>query len=35
MKLNHLNLTVTDVGEAREFLERYFGLRCAVTRGDS
>ena len=27
MKLNHLNLTVTDAVEAREFLERYFGLR--------
>jgi len=35
MKLNHLNLTVTDVGAAREFLETYFGLRCAATRGDS
>ncbi len=27
MKVNHLNLTVTDVVAAREFLERYFGLR--------
>ena len=27
MKLNHLNLTVTDVRAASEFLERYFGLR--------
>ena len=27
MKLNHLNLTVTDAREAAEFLERYFGLR--------
>lgn len=27
MKLNHLNLTVTDVLAARDFLERYFGLR--------
>jgi catechol 2,3-dioxygenase-like lactoylglutathione lyase family enzyme len=35
MKLNHLNLTVTDVGAARGFLENYFGLRCAATRGDS
>src|SRR5262245_50519107 len=26
MKLNHLNLTVTDVPAAQEFLERYFGL---------
>jgi lactoylglutathione lyase len=27
MKLNHLNLTVTDVAETRDFLEKYFGLR--------
>jgi len=27
MKLNHVNLTVTDVPEAGDFLERYFGLR--------
>ena len=27
MKLNHLNLTVTDVRAAAEFLERYFGLQ--------
>ncbi len=27
MKLNHLNLTVSDVAETRAFLERYFGLR--------
>jgi lactoylglutathione lyase len=26
MKLNHVNLTVTDVRAAAEFLERYFGL---------
>ncbi|HVY69664.1 MAG TPA: VOC family protein [Verrucomicrobiae bacterium] len=26
MKLNHLNLTVTDVLQTREFLEKYFGL---------
>jgi lactoylglutathione lyase len=26
MKLNHLNLTVTDVRAAGEFLEKYFGL---------
>ena len=29
MKLNHLNLTVTDVRAASDFLERYFGLRSA------
>jgi lactoylglutathione lyase len=27
MKLNHLNLTVTDVSETRKFLEKYFGFR--------
>ena len=27
MQLNHLNLTVTDVSEAKVFLETYFGLR--------
>ena len=27
MKLNHLNLTVTDVAETVKFLEKYFGLR--------
>jgi lactoylglutathione lyase len=27
MRLNHLNLTVTDVPAARDFLERYFGLQ--------
>ena len=26
MKLNHLNLTVTDVAEARTFLEQHFGM---------
>ena len=27
MKLNHVNLTVTDVAAAANFLEKYFGLR--------
>jgi catechol 2,3-dioxygenase-like lactoylglutathione lyase family enzyme len=27
MKLNHLNLTVTNLPAAAEFLEKYFGLR--------
>lgn len=27
MKLNHVNLTVTDVPAAAQFLETYFGLR--------
>ena len=27
MKINHLNLTVTDVDGASKFLEKYFGLQ--------
>jgi lactoylglutathione lyase len=33
MKLNHLNLTVTDVAEASQFLEKYFGLRSIGKKG--
>lgn len=33
MKINHLNLTVTDVIEVRDFLETYFGLQCFATVG--
>lgn len=29
MKLNHINLTVTDVAAAADFLEKYFGMRLA------
>jgi lactoylglutathione lyase len=29
MKLNHLNLTVTDVLDTSAFLEKYFGLKSA------
>jgi len=28
MKLNHIDLQVSDVDVAREFFERFFGLRC-------
>lgn len=34
MKLNHLNLTVTDVSAAQGFLENYFGLKCIGSRGN-
>ena len=35
MKLNHLNLTVSDVSETRAFLEKYFGLkRAEAAEGD-
>jgi lactoylglutathione lyase len=27
MRLNHINLTVTDVLETQKFLEKYFGMR--------
>jgi lactoylglutathione lyase len=33
MRLNHLNLTVPDVAQTREFFETYFGFRCVVERG--
>jgi catechol 2,3-dioxygenase-like lactoylglutathione lyase family enzyme len=33
MRLNHLNLTVPDVGGARAFFETYFGLRCVAEKG--
>ncbi|MCU6713109.1 VOC family protein [Paenibacillus sp. J5C_2022] len=35
MKLNHVNLTVTDVIAARQFLEKYFGLCNLDTSGDT
>lgn len=35
MKLNHLNLTVTDVAAAKDFLQKYFGLRSAGERGNA
>ncbi|HEX2623512.1 MAG TPA: VOC family protein [Phototrophicaceae bacterium] len=34
MKLNHLNLTVTDVLAAGAFLEKYFGMRSNRGEGD-
>jgi catechol 2,3-dioxygenase-like lactoylglutathione lyase family enzyme len=33
MKLNHLNLTVPDVSQTRQFFEKYFGLRCLAEPG--
>lgn len=35
MKLNHLNLAVTDVAQAHDFLRRHFGLRDLGTGNDS
>ncbi|QQZ08410.1 VOC family protein [Heyndrickxia vini] len=34
MKLNHLNLSVSDVAAAREFLETFFNMTCEVSRGN-
>lgn len=35
MKLDHLNLTVTDVLATREFLETYFDMTCRSSHGDN
>ena|SRR5215472_319096 len=32
MRLNHIDLQVSDVDDAREFFERFFGLRCRYQR---
>jgi catechol 2,3-dioxygenase-like lactoylglutathione lyase family enzyme len=32
MRLNHINLQVSDVDAAREFFERFFGMRCRYQR---
>ncbi len=33
MRLNHLNLTVPNVAQSREFFETYFGFRCVTAKG--
>jgi catechol 2,3-dioxygenase-like lactoylglutathione lyase family enzyme len=33
MRLNHINLSVPDVQHARNFFEKYFGLRCVAEKG--
>lgn len=35
MELNHINLTVTDVQDARQFFETYFGLMTVEGTSDS
>ncbi len=35
MKLNHLNLIVTDVAAAVIFFETYFDFKCTLTKGDN
>ncbi len=32
MKLNHIDLQVSDIDAAREFFEKHFGLRCTYRR---
>ena len=34
MKLNHINLPVTDVGDAIQFFEKYFGFTCVAVKGN-
>ena len=34
MKLNHLNLQVSDVQSARDFFEAFFGLHCSYARAE-
>ena len=34
MKLNHIDLQVSDVTKAREFFETHFGFRCTFQRRD-
>jgi lactoylglutathione lyase len=33
MRVNHLNLTVPDVRQTREFFETFFGLKCVADLG--
>ena len=35
MKLNHLNLSVSDVSETQMFLEKYFGFRATLGGNDN
>lgn len=35
MKLNHINLVVTDVAAAVGFFEQYFGFKCTGIKGDN
>ena len=34
MKLNHIDLPVTDIAGARSFFERLFGFHCILSRRD-
>ncbi len=34
MKLNHINLPVTDLAASIDFFERYFNFKCTEIKGD-
>lgn len=34
MKLNHADLQVSSVSQARDFFEKFFDLRCLYQRGE-
>ena len=35
MKLNHINLPVTDVEQSKLFFEQYFNFNCTEVKGDN
>ena len=35
LQLNHLNLAVPNIAEARHFFETFFGFQCVDTKGDA
>lgn len=35
MKLNHINLPVSDVATSSSFFEQYFGFKCIGKKGDN
>ena len=35
MKLNHLNLVVSNVAETVDLFERYFNFKCTTVKGDN
>lgn len=35
MKLNHINLPVSDVAASTNFFEQYFGFKCITVKGDN
>lgn len=35
MKLNHINLSVENVNETKDFFEKYFDFKCVDEKGDN